>query len=117
MSESDDFDFNIYAPLKDCFDACEVVCVRGCCGLDAFAPDREAISGWSAKVSRETIQLAIQQLEALVDEVNSVRNPFYNIIPSFFGSYTVSAEDQKSFKEFLAQIHSALLDELLRKKG
>lgn len=117
MEESDDFDFNLYPPLKDCIDACEVVCNRGCCGFDAFFPDPAAISAWAARVDRNTVELALKQLEALIDEVNVVRNPFHNVIPSTLNSISVNAEDQKSFKDFLSQIQSALLQNLKAKEG
>jgi hypothetical protein len=52
--------------LRECFLRTETVCVRGCCGLDAFDPDAAVIRAWAGEVGTVQAAEALRELRALI---------------------------------------------------
>lgn len=62
-------EINIPRPLSDLIESCEIICVAGCCDIDAFDINLDAIRKWAAQVGSEKLAQAKEQLKLLKPEV------------------------------------------------
>ena len=49
-------------PFSDLIESCETICVSGCCDIDAFDINPEAIRKWATQVGSEKLAQAKDQL-------------------------------------------------------
>jgi hypothetical protein len=66
-----DVNVQIPEPLWGVMQACEVKCVAGCCGLDAFDISSEPLSAWSPAGKDAFLSQALQQVDALMKAASS----------------------------------------------
>lgn len=61
-----DVDVQIPEPLRSVMRACEVICVAGCCGLDAFDISPGPLCEWPQPGKGLLLSQALQQVDALM---------------------------------------------------
>ncbi|HEX8834479.1 MAG TPA: DUF6331 family protein, partial [Abditibacteriaceae bacterium] len=86
IAEQTFIEVDIPSPLKECLTHCEIHCVSGCCGVDAFSSEVEVLESWlsSDLVRRQPFapRIALSQLRALIalagDKSHKLSSPFLN---------------------------------------
>src|SRR4051812_46880981 len=63
------YEFQLIEPLKGLVASCEINCVAGCCGTDAFDVAASHIAGWMREQEVSHIWTALDQLSAHRNEV------------------------------------------------
>lgn len=61
----------IDGPLRDCVQACETICVAGCCGLDAFDLDVDHVGQWARQRTAQELAAARIALAACLSQVEA----------------------------------------------
>jgi hypothetical protein len=100
-----DVEIEVPSPLRDCFERCEVICVRDCCGIDAISTDTELIADWGRQVGPETNALALRQLGELVWVVE---DRSHKVSSSFLNHYTCDVAAGRQLLDFLHAFRSVL---------
>jgi hypothetical protein len=62
---------DLYVPfsLRRLFHPCELYCVPGCCGLNAFEVSARHLTGWCAEQSTESVGEVLDQFERLLRDI------------------------------------------------
>lgn len=100
-----DVEIEVPSPLRDCFEHCETICDRGCCGINAISTDRELIADWGRQAALETTTLALRQLGELVAVIE---DRSHNVLSQFLNHYTCHEPARHQLLEFLQAFRSAL---------
>lgn len=75
MNESTHFDLELPCPLAELVHACEVHCVAGCCGADAFDVSVEHMVPWMRGQDEGAARQALPQLDFLLTlAINSLQD-------------------------------------------
>ncbi|NMO54088.1 hypothetical protein HH310_23250 [Actinoplanes sp. TBRC 11911] len=102
-----DVTVEIPSPLRECIIACEVVCVRGCCGIDAVSTDRDLIDAWCREVGPDATIDAHRQLADLIDLVEDRSNL---VTSTFLNHRTINDAARLELLNFLAAFEVGLSD-------
>jgi hypothetical protein len=100
-----DIEVEVPSPLRECFQHCEVHCVRACCGLDAISTDAELIAVWGREAGPQAVAWALRQLSELVETVADRR---HKVSSQFLNHYTCHEAARQQLLDFLGAFRSAL---------
>lgn len=95
---------DITEPLASVMLSCEVRCVVGCCGLDAFDIHPQWIRAWMEDNGREALDLARQQIDELIISLSDLPGSLY--VP-LFAEWVTSAEWIQMLMEWRTAIENA----------
>ena len=95
----------IHSPLLECLRHCEINCVAGCCGVDAFSSDEKDIVAWAETVTVSQLHIALGQLQALV-KIAEDQN--YIISSTYINAHTASDAAKREFLDFLRKFECSL---------
>ncbi|XVU29182.1 DUF6331 family protein [Actinoplanes sp. CA-054009] len=100
-----DVSVEVPSPLRECFSACEVECVRACCGIDAVSTDRALIEAWCRAVGPVPVAEARRQLTDLIEVVEDRSN---RVTSRFLNHRTIDEEARLELLNFLAAFEVGL---------
>jgi hypothetical protein len=93
------------APLAECISYCEVVCVRGCCGIDAVSTDPTLVEAWCRQVGSVKVVEARLQLAELIEVVE---DRSHRVTSTFLNHRTPNAYARRRLLDFLAALEAGL---------
>jgi hypothetical protein len=100
-----DLSVEIPSPLSECIIACEVECVRACCGIDAVSTDPALIEKWCRQVGPVAVFEARLQLAELM-ELTEDRS--HRVVSTFLNHYTFDDAGRRQLLDFLAAFDAGL---------
>ncbi len=83
-----DTKIDVPEPLASIMYACEVNCIAGCCGLDAFDIHPQWIRAWMESHDPALLAVARQQLDELIEYLSEVEGNYYSPLLNVDGSNT-----------------------------
>ncbi|MEV0216588.1 DUF6331 family protein [Micromonospora sp. NPDC050695] len=93
------------SPLSQCIIFCEVVCVRGCCGIDAVSTDPALIGAWCRRVGPDAVLEARLQLAELIEVVEDRSQ---RVTSTFLNHRTYDDAGRRQLLDFLAAFEAGL---------
>ena len=100
-----DFEIPFPSPLMSLLQACETICVTGCCGLDAFDRTPEAIASWVKAEGVVTATHAGQQARELAGDIGSRSGKAYSEWLNLLWDTALTAQ---YFREWALMIDNAI---------
>jgi hypothetical protein len=92
-------------PLRECFQHCEIHCVSGCCGLDAYSREAGDVAAWGRQARPEAVLHALCQLESVIAAVAD-RSSYVSSELLHAGTYDEAAREE--WLSFLGAFRAAL---------
>lgn len=99
-------DVEVPSPLSDCFRHSETICVRECCGIDAFSDDPALVAEWGSEVGGQAVAQALEQVEQLIAQV---QNRSHVVTSWFLNFRTVNETGRGEVLSLLQAFQAALL--------
>ncbi len=98
-------ELDVLKPLRDCFEHCETICVRDCCGLDSISEDPELVAAWGRQVGHRAVLEALGQVEELIAQV---QNRSQKVVLPFLNTGADGEVTRGSLLSFLQAFEAAL---------
>ncbi len=93
------------SPLSDCFLHSETVCVRECCGIDAFSDDPALVAEWGCEAGGQAVTQTLEQVERLIAQVENRSH----MVTSWFLNFRTVNETARGEVLLLLQAFQAAL--------
>jgi hypothetical protein len=77
---------DIPEPLSWVIQSCEVRCVAGCCGLEAFDIHPQWIRDWMESNDPVLLSTALEQISVIIEDLSGIQRDFYFPMLNHIGS-------------------------------
>jgi hypothetical protein len=108
--EIPEVELEIESPLRDCFECCETICERRCCGIKAFDSRPVFVREWADAQDPQTAATAVSQLDALIA---ITRDRLHRVSSDFLNHFTLDESARAQLLHFLQQFRLGLSGEPL----
>src|SRR5688572_23875707 len=95
--ETREVQLEIEAPLRDCFEHCETICIRDCCGIDAIDDRPKIVREWADAQDPKAVAAAMSQLDGLIA---ATRDRSHRVTSDFLNHFTVDESARSQLLHF-----------------